>query len=82
MADPTPVVDQKQVVEDVVQVGQVIIANPKGFWKSKTFWIVLTVVTGHYFGLIQANASPYILAGAAIALRLISKDEVTITGNK
>lgn len=73
-------VDQTQVVNDAVAVGSQITANPKGFWKSKTFWTMGLIVAAHYFGLLPAHATPYVATGTAVALRLISSDPVSLTG--
>lgn len=78
MTDPK--VDPAEVVKDAVAVGSQIAANPKGFWKSKTFWIMSLIAAAHYFGFLPPQATPYVATGAAIALRLISSGSVSLTG--
>lgn len=75
-----PVVDPKQVVEDAVEVGTDIKANPKGFWRSRTFWFNIITVAFHYAGFIPASATPSVLVVGNVALRLISSDPVSLTG--
>lgn len=72
--------DPLQVADDAVAVGSQIAANPKGFWKSRTFWTMGLIVAAHYFGFIPPHATPYVATGAAVALRLISSDKVSLTG--
>ncbi len=79
MADETKI-DPIQVAEDAISVGQEVAKSPRGFWKSKTFWTVGLLVAAHYFGFINPHATPYLIAGAAAALRLISTGKVSLTG--
>ncbi len=72
--------DPTQVVEDAVAVGTQVAANPKGFWKSKTFWTMGLVIAAHYFGFLPPHATPYVATGAAVALRLVSDGKVSLTG--
>lgn len=73
-------IDVVQATDDAVKVGSDIMANPKGFWKSKTFWFNIVVVAIHYLGLLPPSAT--IPAGVAgnVALRLISSGQVSLTG--
>lgn len=75
-----PSLDPAQVTEDAVEIGQNITANPKGFWKSKTFWFNLIAAGLHYTGLLPSNALVPTLVAGNVALRLISSDKVSLTG--
>lgn len=72
--------DPTQVTEDAVAVGTQIASNPKGFWKSKTFWFNIITVGLHYVGVLPAHATPSVLVAGNVALRLISNGPVSLTG--
>ncbi len=80
MADETKKVDVAQVTEDAVEVGSAIAANPKGFWKSKTFWFNAILAATHYFGFLPPQATVPVGIAGNVALRLISSQPVSITG--
>lgn len=73
-------VDPAQITEDAVEVGAQIEANPKGFWRSRTFWFNIITAGLHYTGLLPAHATPSVLIAGNVALRLISNGSVSLTG--
>lgn len=73
-------IDPAEITEDAVSVGEQVIANPKGFWKSKTFWFNIITVGLHYAGFIPPNSTAPVLVAGNVALRLISSSPVSLSG--
>lgn len=73
-------VDPAQVEQDAVVVGAQVVANPRGFWRSKTFWFNVITAALHYTGIIPAPYVVPVAVGGNVALRLISSGVVSITG--
>lgn len=75
-----PQLDPTQITEDAVSVGSQVAADPKGFWKSKTFWFNLLIAVTHYAGFLPAQVAVPVMVAGNVALRLVSSGPVSITG--
>lgn len=73
-------VDPVQVENDAVTIGEQVLASPKAFWKSKTFWFNVLTIGLHYSGYIPPAATAPVLVAGNVALRLMSSGAVSLVG--
>lgn len=73
-------VDPTQVVDDVASgVKAAITADPKPFYKSKTFWFNALALGSHYFGYLPPQIGIPVVAVTNLILRTVTSKPVTIS---
>lgn len=72
-------IDPNTVIDDAGKVVKEAVAAKKPFWKSKTFWANTITIGAGYFGYLPPAVSAVAVAGANIALRLLTKTGISFT---